>query len=101
MAVAVLDRGVEGRPERARRRLEVLKELLRLGADPNIRDDRGQTPLHRALEKGYDIEVFELLLKHGASPDIAGKDGRTVRDIASRKRDKRYFRVLGGPVRQV
>jgi hypothetical protein len=94
MAVAVLDRGVEGRPERARRRLEVLEELLRLGADPDIRDDRGNTPLHTALEKGYDIEVFTLLLEHGANPDIPGKDARTVREIASRKRDRRYADVL-------
>jgi Ankyrin repeats (3 copies) len=94
MAVAVLDRGIEGKPERARQRLQTLKVLLRLGADPNIASFDGRTPLHTALEKGYDAEVFKLLLKHGASPDVPGRDGRTVRDVASRKRDKRYFDAI-------
>jgi hypothetical protein len=96
MAVDVLDRGTEGKPQRARRRLETLKEMLRLGADPNIAAFDGTTPLHTALKKGYDLNVFKLLLKHGASPDLPGKDGRTVREIASRKRDKRYFEALAG-----
>lgn len=94
MAVAVLDRGIEGKPELARRRFKTLKEMLRLGANPNIGAFKGQTPLHTALEKGYDLEVFKLLLKYGADPDVPGKDGRTVREIASRKRDKRYFDAL-------
>lgn len=95
MAVAVLDRGVEGKPELARRRVKTLKELLRLGANPNIGEFRGDTPLHTALKKGYDVEIFKLLLKDGANPDVPGRDGRTVREIASRKRDKRYFQALG------
>lgn len=94
MAVGVLDRGVDGKPERARHRLKCLKEFLRLGADPNIPAFDGETPLHTALKKEYDVDVFKLLLKHGANPDAAGKDGRTVREIASRKRDKRYFNAL-------
>lgn len=95
MAVAVLDRGVSGHPERARRRLDCLKAFLKFGADPNIPDAQGDTPLHLALEKGYDPAVFKLLLKHGADPDLPGRNGRTVRDIAARKRDKGCFRVLG------
>jgi Ankyrin repeats (3 copies) len=94
MAIAVLDRGIEGKPELARRRLQTLKVLLRLGANPNIAAFDGRTPLHTALEKGYDVDVFKLLLTHGANPDVPGKDGRTVRDIASRKRDKRYIEAI-------
>jgi len=101
MAVAVLDRGIEGRPGRARRRLKTLKELLRLGADPGLGEFKGNSPLHTALDKGYDVEVFKLLLEHGANPDVPGKDGRTVRQIAARKRDKRYFQAIppAGPSR--
>jgi Ankyrin repeat len=94
MAVDVLYRGVEGRPERAKRRWKCLKEMLRLGANPNIPAFDGTTPLHTVLQKGYDVDVFKLLLKYGADPDIPGKDGRTVREIASRKRDQRYFEAI-------
>jgi hypothetical protein len=94
MAVAVLDRGIEGKPELARRRRQTLKEFLRLGANPNLAALDGTTPLHTALHKGYDVDVFKLLLRHGADPDVPGKDGRTVREIASRKGDKRYFEAL-------
>jgi len=94
MAVAVLDRGIEGKPDLARLRLQTLKEFLRLGANPNLGSFNGATPLHTALKKGYDVAVFKLLLKYGADPDVPGKDGKTVREIASRKRDKRYFEAL-------
>jgi Ankyrin repeats (3 copies) len=94
MAIDVLYRGVEGKPERARTRLNCVKEMLRLGADPNTAAHDGTTPLHTVLKKGYDVDIFKLLLRHGANPDVRGKEGRTVREIAARKKDKRYFRAL-------
>ena len=94
MAVDVFSRGTEGQPERARHRMKTLKEFLRLGADPNIPAFDKRTPLHTVLEKGYEVEVFKLLLKHGANPDMPGKDNRTVREIAARKRDKRYIEAI-------
>jgi len=93
MAVDVVQRGIEGNPERARRRLKCLKEFLRLGADPNIAASDGTTPLHAALKKEY-FDAFKILVQHGANPEVPGKDGRTVREIASKKRDKRYFKAL-------
>ena len=94
MAVDILQRGIDGKPELARQRLKVIKEMLRLGADPNRASFNGAMPLHTVLEKGYDVEVVKLLLRYGADPDVPGKDGRTVREIASRKRDKRYFKAI-------
>ncbi len=94
MAVDVLYRGVEGKPERAKRRLRCLKEMLRLGANPNIPAFDGTTPLHTVLHKGYEVDIFKLLLNYGADPDNPSKDGRTVREIASRKKDKRYCKAL-------
>jgi ankyrin repeat protein len=93
MAVDVVRRGVEGKPHLARERLRVLRELLRLGANPDIPAFDGTTPVHTALKKEY-LDAFRILVQHGANPDVPGKDGRTVRDIASRKRDKRYIQAL-------
>jgi hypothetical protein len=97
MAVEVLHRGTERRPELARERLKALKEMLRLGADPNLASFDGTTPLHTVLKKEYDVGVFKLLLQYGANPDVPGKDSRTVRAIASKKRDQRYFKALSAP----
>jgi ankyrin repeat protein len=94
MAIAVLDRGTAGKPALYQRRLRTLTTMLKLGADPNLGAFNGKTPLHTALEKEYDVSVFQLLLQHGANPDVPGKDGRTVREIASRKRDKRYAHAI-------
>jgi hypothetical protein len=94
MSVAVLDRGIDGKPDLARRRVKTLEEILRLGADPNLGDYRGDKPLHTALSKGYDVAVFRTLLKYGANPDVPGREGRTVREMASKKRDKRYFKAI-------
>ena len=51
---------------------EVTKILLEKGADPNIKDDEGKTPLHYAIEFNCP-ESMEVLLEKGADPDI--KDG--------------------------
>lgn len=51
-----------------------LKFLLEAGADPNILDPRGYHPLALAVLAGRP-DLVELLLKHGADPDIPfGKD---------------------------
>jgi hypothetical protein len=94
MAVAVLERGTEGKPALARRRVKTVEEFLRLRADPNIPDQRGGTVLHLALDRGFDVTFFKLLLRHGANPDMPGKGKRTVREITSRKRDKRFSAAI-------
>ena len=53
MAVDVVQRGVAGKPQLGRRRLTCVKEMLRLGANPNIPAHDGTTPLHTALKKEY------------------------------------------------
>lgn len=41
----------------------VMKSLLEHGANPNERNDRGQTPFHRVLRKG-DWDTVSLFLEH-------------------------------------
>ena len=40
------------------------------------------TPLHWAVERGC-VGAIEVLLKHGASPDLESKFGKSALDIAS------------------
>ena len=44
------------------------------GADPNLRDEVGQTPLHKAVLSGEE-NMIEALLIHGADPDIMDSVG--------------------------
>ncbi len=50
--------------------------LLQRGADINIRDHKGKTPLHRACQAGF-IEITELLLAGGADLEKADLTGGT------------------------
>jgi len=45
--------------------IEIVKILLNLGANPNIREGEGETPIEVAREKGFK-EIVNLLIKHGA-----------------------------------
>jgi hypothetical protein len=56
-------------------------------ADVNETDPRGRTALWRAVARGYDDQVEELL-ERGADPSIPGPDGRTVFDLVDADREK-------------
>jgi uncharacterized protein len=49
--------------------IEAVRLLLAAGADPNVRDDMGNSPLRFCAEKGY-VEVARLLLRCGATKTI-------------------------------
>jgi ankyrin repeat protein len=77
------------------RRFEAAKFLALKGADVNYQDPRnGKTALHYGVEREFDPDLLEWLVKHGASPDIQDRDGVTPRLKASRKRNKRFFEAL-------
>jgi len=47
----------------------ILKELLRRGADPNVLDDEGRTPLHNAISEGSLECVHTILAAGGRDKD--------------------------------
>ena len=64
-----------------------VEALLELGADPDARDPKGRTALHRMIQKGSGLKHLKMMIAHGASLDLADPDGRTAREILGRKRD--------------
>lgn len=51
--------------------IDVMKLLLKHGANPNARMRTGGTPIYRAGNSG-NIDGVKLLLKHGADPNLTG-----------------------------
>ena len=76
-------------------RFDAAKFLARKGADVNVQDVKGRTALHLGIEKEFEPSLLAWLVRHGASPDIADRDGVSARLKAARKRDRRFLAALG------
>jgi uncharacterized protein len=59
----------------------VVGALLDAGADPNVRQRHGWTPLQGAAEHG-DVETVDRLLSAGADPGATNDDGVAAADLA-------------------
>jgi ankyrin repeat protein len=57
---------------------EVISELLKLGANPNLADENGFTPLMLALNQAHKLNLVEMLLNNGANINAADKSGETA-----------------------
>jgi ankyrin repeat protein len=60
---------------------KIVKMLLDMGADPNLREQGGFTPLHVAAQND-DVETIRLLLLGGADLTLKNDDGKTALDLA-------------------
>jgi ankyrin repeat protein len=76
------------------RRFSAAKFLALKGADVNYQNQRGKTALHYGIERKFDPDLLKWLVKHGASADIKDHDGVSPKEMASRKRDKRFLAAL-------
>lgn len=65
------------------------------GADVNITDEEGDTPLH-VVET---VECAKLLIELGADPKTANKAGYLVRDLTGMGLDLYFINVHGSPFR--
>jgi ankyrin repeat protein len=67
--------------------------LLARGADPNIRDGQGNTPLLVAVNNGAG-GVIDLLVKGGANVNLGNGSGETPLIRAVQRRDLSLVRIL-------
>lgn len=59
-----------------------LKQLLIAGADINIQDNEGYTPLMRILEEeDFDFTLAKMLIKQGSNLNLKNKEGQTALHI--------------------
>ena len=70
-----------------------LKELLSLGANPNIPNNLSETPLYLSV-KNKNFDAFLLLLKYNADCNISNKDWETPLHIAVQNNEKKFIQNL-------
>ena len=73
--------------------------LLANGADPNVTDDKGQTPLHFIAQKGVGKNQVELLIEHGADLNARDDTGQMPLDYAKKAKRKTVATFLTELVR--
>ena len=54
-----------------------VRDLINQGADPNLRNWRGETPLHRAAIRNPDLDVHRALIAAGADVNARDEKGAT------------------------
>ncbi|MEI5906994.1 ankyrin repeat domain-containing protein [Bacillus spongiae] len=68
--------------------------LLSSGADPNVIDEFGMTPLMYSIYFPSNIELVEMLLNAGADVQVVDNDGFTALDYATEYGSERLVNLL-------
>jgi uncharacterized protein len=91
-------RNKEGRtPLMAASTPQLIELLLAAGADINAKDNEGKTALMGAAYSG-EITVVKCLLRNKADPEIRTPDGKTALDLAIARKLKNTQAVLRGEI---
>lgn len=77
-----------------KRRVPMVLSLLRAGVNVNAQNSEGTTPL-MAAASARNLEIFRLLLAHGADPSVTDGLGETAYDIAVRTGFREAIELLG------
>ena len=85
--------GNMGTPEEDNER--VIELLIDAGIDPNARNKHGRTPMHEAAGGDWGSPTaIRALLKHGADPDAADKEGVNALMLAAETGEVRCVELL-------
>ena len=68
--------------------------LLENGADPNVTDDKGRTPMHIIAQKGVGKNQVQALIEHGGDINLQDVDGKTPLDYAQKSKRKSVANFL-------
>jgi uncharacterized protein len=74
---------------------ETVRILIAQGADINMEQAGGYTPLHQAAAAGLE-EVTRILLEAGANPDCVCHQGKTPADYARERQHDAVVQLLSG-----
>lgn len=68
--------------------------LLKLGADVNIRDTHGKTPVHIAVEVLNGVYILQQLLEHSENADVGDDQQQTPLMLAAFQKELDYVNAL-------
>lgn len=71
--------------------IDLMEYMLANGADPNIKNDCGNTPLHFLTNYNNCTKVAKILLKYGANPNIKNNNAESPKDICILRGDRLYL----------
>ena len=71
----------------------IIRLLLEKGANPNLADKKGNTPLMLAAYKG-NMTVVKMLLEFGADPNLKDNNGQSAVDKAKKKGHQDIVKLL-------
>ena len=61
---------------------EIIHELLKLGANPNLKTISGNNPFQQVIFKLQDIDIMSLMILYGARIDYVQTNGETLLHLA-------------------
>ena len=76
--------------------MDVIKALLEKGANIEVKDSSGYTPLLYALQQNVDVNIVRLLLDFGADTTAKSRFGKTAVDYANDVRIRDLLLGVGG-----
>jgi len=73
--------------------IEIIDELVKLGADVNVKDDNGKTALMDAAHEG-EIDVVETLIKYNVDVSLTDRSGFSALHASVLSKNKDVVKVI-------